>query len=151
MTVTNDVPIIVERAMWWPGPAWHEAHNSPGTIVTGTAWALAAGMVTTAAGGWADTYVLVANTSGSDGDVRVTLLFEDGGAPAVRTFRVVANSRLTVNVRAEFPEALDRRFGALVESLGDAPAQIVVERALYTDALGVHWAAGGNSVATRLR
>jgi hypothetical protein len=40
--------IIVERAMWWPGPTsatWHEAHNSPGTTQTGTRWALAEGEV----------------------------------------------------------------------------------------------------------
>ena len=30
------------------------------------------------------------------------------------------------------------------------PAQIVVERAMYSDASGVHWAAGTNAVATRL-
>ena len=28
----NDVPLVVERAMWWPGDSttWHEAHNSAG-------------------------------------------------------------------------------------------------------------------------
>ncbi len=150
VTSTNDVPVIVERAMWWPRPAWHEGHNSPGTIVTGTAWAIAAGEVTSA-GAAADTFVLVANTSEADGDVLVTLLFEDDTPPVARTFRVTARSRLTVNVRAEFPEALGRRFGAIVESVGETPPQIVVERALYTDAGGVHWAAGGNSLATRLR
>lgn len=41
----NDTPIIVERAMWWPGtPAtWNEAHNSPGATASATAWALAEG------------------------------------------------------------------------------------------------------------
>ena len=46
---TNGVPIIVERAMWWPGPSgpnfWSEAHNSPGATATGTRWALAEGEV----------------------------------------------------------------------------------------------------------
>ena len=42
---TNAVPIIVERAMWWPQPNWYEAHNAPGTTVTGTRWALAGGEV----------------------------------------------------------------------------------------------------------
>ena len=42
---TNGVPIIVERAMWWPQPNWYEAHNAPGTTVTGTRWALAGGEV----------------------------------------------------------------------------------------------------------
>jgi hypothetical protein len=119
--------------------------------VTGTAWALAAGMVTATPGAAADTYVLVANTSPTDGVVSVTLLFEDGSAPVTRTFRVLANSRFTVNARLEFPEAVGRRFGAVVEALGDAPAQIAVERALYTDSQGLFWAAGGNSLATRLR
>lgn len=49
------------------------------------------------------------------------------------------------------PEAAGRRFGAVVESLGDAPAQIVVERAVYWDAAGQRWAAGTNALATKLR
>ena len=64
ITSTNGVPIIVERAMWWPGPTsatWQEAHNSPGETTTGTRWAMAEGEV----GGPrdTDTYVLIANTS----------------------------------------------------------------------------------------
>ena len=46
LTSTNGVPIIVERALWWPGPTfvtWAEAHNSAGATVTGTKWALAEG------------------------------------------------------------------------------------------------------------
>jgi hypothetical protein len=39
----------------------------------------------------------------------------------------------------------------VVESLGLPAAEIVVERAMYSDALGVHWAAGTNAVATKLR
>jgi hypothetical protein len=53
--------------------------------------------------------------------------------------------------RAEFPEALGKRFGALVESLGTTPAQIVVERAMYWDAAGQRRAAGSNALATRLQ
>ena len=39
----------------------------------------------------------------------------------------------------------------IVESIGGAPAQIVVERAMYSNANGVHWAAGTNALATRLQ
>jgi len=39
----------------------------------------------------------------------------------------------------------------VVESLGETPAQIVVERAQYSNAGGVRWAAGTNAVATRLK
>ena len=59
---TNGVPIIVERAMWWPGwPAWYEAHNSPGATTTGTKWALAEGEADAARN--LETYILIANTS----------------------------------------------------------------------------------------
>ena len=73
---TNAVPIIVERAMWWPQPQWYEAHNAPGTTVTGTRWALAGGEVGGATS--LQTYVLLANTSTFAGQARVTLYFEDG-------------------------------------------------------------------------
>jgi hypothetical protein len=145
---TNGVPVIVERAMWWPDGGWFEAHNSPGATATGTTWALAEGEV----GGPRDiaTYVLVANTSAWEGTVRVTLLFEDG-TRTVRAFTVAGNSRFNVDVRTEFPSAIGKRFGAIVESLGSPPAQIVVERAMYWDASGQDWAAGTNALATRLK
>ena len=47
------------------------------------------------------------------------------------------------------------RFGCVVESLvatgGTLPAQIVVERAMYSNAGGVVWAAGTNAAATKLQ
>jgi hypothetical protein len=151
ITSTNGVPIIVERAMWWPGPptTWHEAHNSPGATQTGTKWVLAEGEVSGAPTS-TETYILVANTSTTSATVRVTLLFEDGTAPAERTFSVLPRSRFNVNVAAEFAQSIGRTFGAVVESLGAAPAQIVVERAMYSNAAGVFWAAGGNALATRI-
>jgi hypothetical protein len=149
---TNEVPIIVERAMWWPGyplsPVWREAHNSAGTTQTGSAWAMAEGEV----GGSleSDTYILIANTSGFEATIRVTLFFEDG-TTAVRSFVVRGRSRFNVWVAAAFPEAHERRFGALVESTGAAPAQIVVERAVYWNCGTQVWAAGTDALATRIR
>ncbi len=147
---TNGVPVIVERALWWPGSfgQWYEAHNSPGATSTGTRWALAEGEVGGTRG--VETYLLLANTSAAPGKVRVTLLFEDGTS-AVREFDVAARSRFNVDARWEFPAAINRRFGAIVESVGATPAQIVVERAMYWDALGQHWAAGTNALATKLQ
>ncbi len=149
---TNGVPVIVERAMWWPGSfgQWHEAHNSAGATATGTAWAVAEGEVGGTRG--VETYLLIANTSATAATVSVTLLFEDGTS-ATRTFTgsdIPARSRFNVAVGAMFPEAAHRRFGALVESIGATPAQIVVERAMYWDAAGQRWAAGTNALATRL-
>ncbi|MBA2355242.1 MAG: PD40 domain-containing protein, partial [Acidobacteria bacterium] len=142
-------PIIVERAMWWPGPTsatWQEAHNSPGATQTGVRWALADGEVGGAS--QTETYLLVANTSASAGSARVTLLFEDG-TQVTRTFDLQANSRFNVDVSAEFPAARGRTFGSLVESVGASPVEIVVERAMYSNARGVRWAAGTNALATR--
>jgi hypothetical protein len=148
--VTNGVPIIVERAMWWPGSVgtWTEAHNSPGSTVTGTLWAVAEGQLLSATN--TSTYLLVANTSVTAAQVQVTLL-RDGAPPLRKTFDVPATSRKTIDVAFEFPEAANQAFGALVESLGEAPAQIAVERAMYNDAFGAFWASGSNQLATRLR
>jgi hypothetical protein len=148
--VTNGVPIIVERSMWWPGngDTWHEAHNSAGATETGTRWALADGEV----GGtnnW-ETYVLVANTSSRAGQARVTLMFEDGAA-ASKTIDLAPTSRTNVAIGAEFPQAAGKRFGTVVESVGTEPAEIVVERAMYSSAGGVQWAAGTNALATKLQ
>jgi hypothetical protein len=152
VTSTNGVPIIVERAMWWPGPTsdtWQEAHNSPGEVTTGTRWAMAEGEI----GGSRniETYVLIANTSSFDGTAQVTVLFDDGTAPLTRTFPLKANSRANVAPAADFPATVGKRFGILIESIGTTPAQIVVERAMYSDAEGVHWAAGTNALATKLQ
>jgi hypothetical protein len=142
---TNGQPIIVERAMWWPQGGWFEAHNSPGATTTGTRWAIADGL------GSVETYLLVANTSASPADVVITLMFADGTS-AQRTFGgIPAKSRFNVPVRDYFPQAAGRLFGAVVESVGPAPAQIVVERAVYWDAGGQHWAAGVNALATKLQ
>jgi hypothetical protein len=152
ITSTNGVPIIAERTMWWPSPAltpayWTEAHNSPGATLTGTRWALAEGEVGGPQG--AETYILIANTSASSGGARVTLYFEDG-ASSTKTFALPARSRTNVNVSGDFPVAAGRRFGAVIESLGPSPAQIVVERAMYTSPGGVVWSGGTNALATRL-
>jgi hypothetical protein len=149
--VTNGVPIIVERAMWWQGASdqWYEAHNSPGSTVTGTLWGLADGEVSGAPAN-AATYVLIANTSAQTADVRVTLLLENA-PPLTKTVSVQGTSRRTLDIGVEFPDTAGTRFGVLVESLGTTPAQIAVERAMYSDASGVLWAAGNNQLATRLR
>ncbi|MFN8057630.1 MAG: thrombospondin type 3 repeat-containing protein [Vicinamibacterales bacterium] len=152
VTSTNNVPIVVERAMWWPGPTsatWREAHASAGTTTSGVSWAMAEGE----SGGSraTDTYVLVANVSAFAGTAQVRVLFEDGTTAAPVTFGLAANSRTSINVAATFTAAAGKRFGVSVTSLGTNPAQLVVERAMYWDANGEHWAAGTNALATRLQ
>lgn len=149
ITSTNGVPVIVERSMWWPGSSatWFEAHNAAGSTVTGTQWGLGEGEQ---GGPFAnETYILIANTSATPGPADVTLYFEDSTS-VTRTFPLNGNSRFNVAVGIDFPEAVGRRFGAIVQSTGTPAAQIVVERAVYNNAFGVVWAAGSNALGTRL-
>lgn len=88
--------------------------------------------------------------AGDTGTARVTVVVEGGGL-VTRDVALPANSRTNVPViESWFPGVTGKRFGAIIESLGGTPAQIVVERAMYSDASGVHWAAGTNATATRL-
>lgn len=148
----DDVPVVVERSMWWPGDAgtWRDAHHSPGATATGVAWAVADGDVSFDGKSRA-TYLLVANPAAVDADVQVTLLFQ-GAPPAVsRRFHIGAGSRLGIDIADAFPEALGQRFGALVEVIGPAPPGIIVERAMYADGPDGPWSIGTNLLATRLR
>lgn len=145
----NGVAIVAERTMWWPGPTaatWREAHNSPGSIAAAARWGIARGEQGGARE--ASTYLLVANTGAINADVRVTLFFEDGTTMA-RTFPVGAFSRLTVDVGASFPDAPNKRFGAVVEGLV-VGTPLVVDASVYSNASGITWAAGTSALATRL-
>jgi len=147
----NDVPIVVERAMWWPGPTaatWAEAHNSAGATTTSRRWAAAGGEVGGPRG--VETFLLVSNTEAVGATVRIELLME-GGPPVERTIAVAPTSRYTVDVGALFGAGVvNRRFGLLVESVGGSAPRLVVEHALYWSAMGVHWAAGTAALATPL-
>jgi hypothetical protein len=144
----NNVSIIAERAMWWPQPDWYEGHNATGVTSTGTKWAVAEGEV----GGpdATETYVLVANVSDYAGTVNVTLAFEDG-TTAVKSYVVPATSRINVQMSTDFPQANGKRFATLIESIGQTPAQIVVERAQYSSPGGVTWSTGSAAIGTKLQ
>ncbi|HTV01060.1 MAG TPA: hypothetical protein VMF13_10995 [Luteitalea sp.] len=148
---TNDIPVVVERAQWWPGTSatWHEAHATAAAAESGVVWALADGEVDASKG--EETYVLIANPSASTGEARVTLLFEDGTS-LIRTYTLPSHSRTNVAVGPDFGgSAQGRRFGTLIESIGTTPVPIVVERAMYWDAGQQRWASGTSALATRLQ
>jgi hypothetical protein len=147
ITSTNGVPIIVERAMWWPQPAWYEAHNSPASTITGTTWATASGL----AGGPknAETYVLIANPSTEPASVTLVVFYDEDGLADSQVYSVPASSRTTVPIGATFPTSRGRRFGVFVYTGGAPP--IVVEQSVYESPGGVTWAAGTAEVATRLQ
>jgi hypothetical protein len=137
------VPIIVERAMYWPRFPWYGAHNSAGVTAAGTRWVLAEGE-TGGPLGFAS-YVLLANPRNEDAAVTMTILRTDRPPLATR-FTVPAYSRVT---RGAHELALEsgERFGVLI----DSSSPIVVERALYWNGGGVFWGAGTTETATRVR
>jgi len=145
--VTSDVPVISERAMYWPGgPAtWREAHNSFGVTQSGLRWGIADGR----AGGAEEfeTFLLLANPSASQASVRVTFLRDDGGT-VVRDFTLPATSRLSVHVNSAVPALANERFGAVIESMNQVP--VIVERTMYWNARGERWSGGSNAAATLL-
>lgn len=150
---TNNVPIVVERAMWWPAGNWYEAHNSPGATTTSLVWASAEGETGGQYG--AQSYYLIANTSPTSGRARVRLMFEYG-TEASATVDLPPNSRTTVDVADPiFGPTANRRFGLTITSLppltGGTPApDLVVERAMYWNANGLFWGAGTNALLTPL-
>ncbi|MGE3842762.1 MAG: hypothetical protein AB7I50_14390 [Vicinamibacterales bacterium] len=156
-TITADVPVIAERSMWWPGPSpanWAEAHNAAGATETGLTWGLADGEQGGARN--TETYILVANTSPYAGTARVTLYLEDG-SELQQDVALAPNSRTNVAVGAVFGAAVNgKRFGAVVDSVPASgqsiAAQVVVERAMYSNGPGApFWAAGTDALATKLR
>ncbi len=152
MTVTSTQPIVAERAMWWPGPQmapeWYESHVVLGATQAGTKWAVASG----AAGGALaeQTFVLVANQASVAGQVRVTVVLDDGRS-LVQNLPIAATARMTLEIGAQFPEAANHAFSVIVESLGTSPVPIVVEGSRYGSPEGQIWGAGGSALGTRLQ
>jgi hypothetical protein len=147
-TVTADVPVIVERAMYWQGgySTWREAHNSFGQTQLATRWGLAEGR----SGGPRnfETYILLANPSATTAaQVEITYLKADG-TTVVKGHVVNPTSRFNVYVNGDVPELAGLEYGAVIRVTNGVP--IAVERAVYNDAGGVFWAAGTNATGVRL-
>ena len=146
-SLNANVPILVERSMWWPDGNWAEAHNSAGAIVTSPTWALAEAEVGGATAN--QTFVLIANTSLFTATVRVRAFFEDAGEPHDGTYAILPNARFNVDYSNVIAQG--RRFSVLVEGTGPSPGQVpqlVVERAMYSNSGNTIWAAGTDALGT---
>ncbi|MPZ18968.1 MAG: hypothetical protein GEV06_13790 [Luteitalea sp.] len=153
MRVSSSVPIIAERALWWAAAtgSWYEAHATLGATQTGTVWAIGEG----ASGGpdAEDTYVLAANASADPGEVRVTVIRDDG-ATAQQGFALAGHQRLTVYLLEYFPGVEGHRFSVVVESLANGEPSgvpITVEYVRYQSTGGLFGNAGGAALATRIQ
>jgi uncharacterized repeat protein (TIGR03803 family) len=155
MTVrsTNSVPIVVERTMWWPGPAlttnyWYESHNSPGATTTATRWLVAGADIGGADS--AQTYLLIANPGATAARARLSVLTKDGMFASGADMMLPPKSRTSVPFTNPISLGASAVVGILVESVGTTPVPIVVEHANYSSPGGVIWASGGNALAAPL-
>jgi hypothetical protein len=135
--VVSDLPIVAERAMWWPGTgeSWREGHVSLGARATAPRWAIAG--LEVRGDHDAHAYVLVS------GGGAVTLYPEGNGAPI--PCGTAAGGRVTVDVNACLPAPL--RFAAAIV---EGNANTVVEWSNYRSANGEVFAAGGAALGTPL-
>jgi hypothetical protein len=146
--VTSDVPIVVERSMYWIGDVvpWAEGHNSFGVTNAGTHWGLAEGRVGTPTN--FHTYILLGNPQATAANVTVTFLRENGNAPIVQTYTVPPTSRFNIDVNAVSPNMHDETVAADVRVTNGVP--IVVERSMYWDWRGLLFKAGTNATGLPL-
>ena len=147
-TVSASLPVISERAMYWPGGVmtWLEAHDSFGTTETAVKWGLAEGRVGMAPS--YETYILLANANPTQSAaVRLTFLRADGST-VVKDYTVPPTTRFNVHVNSMVPELANEPFGTVIDVTNGVA--LSVERAMYSNAFGVVWAAGTNALATRL-
>ena len=121
----SDVPIIVERAMYFPGGG----HDTIGVTAPADTWFLAEGYTASGFG----TYILIQNPNASDATVDVTYMLQGGGV-ITRTHTVAAQSRDTIVAQDAAEVGPDQAFSTRLDS--DVP--IIVERAMY-------WADGGHA------
>ena len=138
-TVSSTEPILGERAMWWATWPWYEGHAAPGSTTTGVSWAVPEGRD----GGETreQTYVLIGNTTNTQGQVRLTLI-PDTGAPSTQELPIGPGERLTVNVGRLFG-LTEARFSVIVDSLGTPAVPLVVDYARYRSVNGVPFSGGG--------
>lgn len=140
--VTADQDIVVERSMYWGG-ADHNGlerrrlggHNSAGVLSPAAEWYFAEGV----SNAIFDEFILLVNPSASPTIVEISYLGTDGVADVDR-YRVEANSRRTVWVRADLDKPFNgrfrnRTFSAIVRSTDGA--KIIAERSIYWGGLGL--------------
>jgi lysophospholipase L1-like esterase len=91
-----------------------------------TYWILAEG----AANDFFDEDIVIGNPNAAAAQVKITLLPELGSPIVVPTITVAASSRHTFSVRPALPGPNGASLSAIVESIGDAPVPLVVERTM---------------------
>ena len=145
-------PIIAERAMYLDraGQLFTAGHDSVGLTAPSTRWLLAEG----ATGTYFDLFILLANPSGTDADVRLRFLLQDGTV-VEHAQTVAAMSRATVWVDALGADPALIAANPLYARLADTAVStdvivdngvgVLVERAMWWPGGPDTWAEAHNS------
>ncbi len=125
--ITSDVPIVVERSMYWGGATRRlGGHNTTGVLEPKAEWFLAEGITNPIF----DQYLLIQNPNAFDVTVEVALLGDDGIRDTLEK-TIGANSRGTIAFRWDVGgKFLNRAFSTKVTSKTPG-GNIIVERAIY--------------------
>lgn len=139
--VESDVPVVVERAMYWDTPsAYREsAGGSIGTPFASSSWYLAEGSTGFDERGRFDTYITVANPQDAESEVTVTFMTPEG-AVAGPTASVGPGTRWTVNAADWVPG----RWSVATRVAATVP--VVAERSVYWNEAGRARVAAHNSI-----
>ena len=145
-SVTSDVGIVVERAMYWPDLSigWREAHNSFGVTDSALRWGIADGRIGTARD--YQTFILLANPNPLPAEVEVRFLKPT--FTVTRTITLPPFSRRTIYANVDVPELGAGVFSADIQVLNFQP--IAVEKAMYWTSGGEVFAGGTGVTATRM-
>lgn len=145
VTTPPPLPIVVERAMWWPRDNPLEGHVSVAVPQPAPRWLVVAGEH----GGPQQRahFIGVVNASASSQALRFTVL---GSKGPLRTHVVEIPpwQRHDVDAAAAFP-TVSGPYSVLVEAVGGA-GRLVVEHSSYWDVGGQTWAAGTSRPAQPL-
>jgi uncharacterized repeat protein (TIGR01451 family) len=142
---TNGVPILAERTMWWSTAGWYEGHSSLGSTAVRNRWGVAGAEIDSVTN--AGTYLLIDSVAQAPGQVRITVIPEDGSSGASVELPI-GGRRLTLPLGQLFAGVVpDGPVGVIVESVGAAPVPLIVEASTYQN-MGTVWGAGGSTLGT---
>ncbi len=136
----NEVPVRVERAMYWNsgGLSWCGGHNSIGITEAATAWYLAEGNTTIF-----DTYVLIQNPDTSAAQVQI-IFMDQFGNTVVQEKTIKAQSRNTIHVNKV--AGMEERDVSTTVNVTNGVG-VIVERAMYWNSGNYTWIGGHDSIA----
>ena len=137
--ITSDVPITVERAMYFgstPQRLWNGGHEAAAVAAPATSWFVAEGRT----GPFFDMYLLLANPGAAATTATIRYLLP-GGVVVQRTYPLGPQSRTTVHVDSQTAQLADTDVSAEIT----APQPIVVERAMYWPDPFTNWYEAHNS------